>query len=327
MAELQLKSNRFRIEREADWRRLETLLAKVEAGSPRKLTTRELLEVPVLYRSALASLSTARSISLDQSLVDYLEALCARAYFLVYGARASLSERVGRFFAHDWPAAVRALWRETLAAAALGALGAVLAYLAVRADPDWFYAFMSAQQAEGRDPAATAEALRKTLYASGDWLSVLAAYLFTHNAQIALLAFALGFAVCIPTAALLVSNGVALGAFLAVFAAKGLTFQAVGWLMIHGVTELFAITLAGAAGFSIGLAVAFPGARTRMEAAAHAGRRAGTAMAGVVIMLFVAGLLEGLGRQLIQADLLRYGVAATSAVAWGLYFYAPRRAL
>ena len=32
MAELELKSHRFRTEREADWRRLEALLARVERG-------------------------------------------------------------------------------------------------------------------------------------------------------------------------------------------------------------------------------------------------------------------------------------------------------
>ena len=44
MAELHLKSWRFRAEREADWRRLETLLGKAEAGGAAKLKRDELLE-------------------------------------------------------------------------------------------------------------------------------------------------------------------------------------------------------------------------------------------------------------------------------------------
>ena len=35
MSELILKSHRFRAEREADWRRLESLLARLEAGERR----------------------------------------------------------------------------------------------------------------------------------------------------------------------------------------------------------------------------------------------------------------------------------------------------
>jgi uncharacterized membrane protein SpoIIM required for sporulation len=327
MAELQLKSHRFRAEREADWRRLETLLARVEKGGARKLNRDELVQMPVLYRQALSSLSVARAISLDQGLVSYLESLCTRAYFFVYGTRSRPLERLAGFFAHEWPRAVQGLWRETLVSGLLGAVGTVGAYVLVRRDADWFYGFIPEALAGGRDPTASTQFLRDTLYLRPhvhETLSALAAFLFTHNSQIALFAFALGFALCLPTAGLMLFNGAMLGAFLALFASRGLALQATGWLMIHGVTELFAVTLAGAAGFSIGWAVAFPGERTRVDAAAEAGRRGASVMAGVIIMLFVAGLLEGFARQLITNDLVRLSIAAVSALAWGLYFYLPR---
>jgi len=118
-------------------------------------------------------------------------------------------------------------------------------------------------------------------------------------------AFALGFAFCIPTAFLLMYNGFALGAFVAVFSDKALGFEVGGWLIIHGATEIFAIILAGAAGLHIGKAVAFPGDLSRTQAASKAGGTASLLMAGVVIMLFFAGLLEGFGRQLITSDLIQ----------------------
>jgi uncharacterized membrane protein SpoIIM required for sporulation len=329
MAELQLKSHRFRAEREADWRRLETLLFRVEKGGARKLNRDELVEMPVLYRQALSSLSMARAISLDQGLIAYLESLCTRAYFFVYGTRSRPLERIAGFFAYEWPRAVQGLWRETLASGALMIAGTIGAYILVSRDADWFYGFIPQALASGRAPTATTKFLHDTLYQASDvhqTLSTLAAFLFTHNAQIAIFAFALGFALCLPTAGLMVFNGCMLGAFLALFASRGLALQATGWLMIHGVTELFAVTLAGAAGFSIGWAVAFPGERTRVDAAADAGRRGATVMAGVIVMLFVAGLLEGFARQLIRDDIARLSIAAASALAWGLYLYLPRRA-
>jgi uncharacterized membrane protein SpoIIM required for sporulation len=328
MAELQLKSHRFRAEREVDWRRLESLLSRVERGGARRLNRDELVEMPVLYRQALSSLSMARAISLDQGLIGYLESLCTRAYFFVYGTRSRPLERLAGFFIREWAAAVQALWRETLVSAALMAAGAVGAFILVSRDPDWFYGFIPQALAAGRDPTATTAFLRETLYhkaTAHEALSTLAAFLFTHNSQIAIFAFALGFALCLPTAGLMVFNGCMVGAFLALFAAHGLLVPATGWMMIHGVTELFAVTLAGAAGFSIGWAVAFPGERTRIDAAADAGRRGATVMAGVVVMLFVAGLLEGFARQLIQVDAVRLGIATATAVVWGLYLYLPRR--
>src|ERR1700712_3633479 len=98
MDELKLKSYRFRAEREADWGRLEQLLARADGRGPPGLSDDQLLAAPVLYRAALSSLSAARATSLDQGLIDYLESLCARAYFFVYGARMTLGGRIEKFF-------------------------------------------------------------------------------------------------------------------------------------------------------------------------------------------------------------------------------------
>jgi len=105
---------------------------------------------------------------------------------------------------------------------------------------------------------------------------------------------------------------------------KGLGAALGGWLIIHGSTELFAITLAGAAGFRIGLAVGFPGRRSRLDSAVAAGRTGGTAMAGVVLMLLVAGLLEGIGRQTINLDWERYALGLSVFAGWLIYYYLPR---
>jgi uncharacterized membrane protein SpoIIM required for sporulation len=328
MRDLQLKSRRFRAERDGDWRRLESLLARVEGRSAAGLSDEELLAIPVLYRATLSSLSVARATSLDHSLIDYLEGLSTRAYFFVYGARAGIATRLGRFFRETWPMAVRGLWRETLVSLAITVAAAVVGYVLVTDDPSWFGGMVGEGLASGRDPTATTAFLRHTLYDDGGGkapLAALAAYLFSHNAQIAIFAFALGFAFCLPTAFLLAQNGLMLGAFFALFVSHGLGFELGGWIFIHGVTELFAIILGGAAGFRIGWRVAFPGDRTRLDAAAEAGRAAAPVVAGVVLMLVVAGLLEGFARQLIQNDWARYAIAISSLIIWTGYFYLPRR--
>lgn len=321
-----LKSQRFRQAREDDWRRLERLMDKAEKGSAARLSDTEILAVPVLYRSTLSALAVARETSLDQGLIEYLETLSARAYFFVYGSRATLQDRLASFFRRDWPASVRGLWRETLVSTGLMLLGALVGGWLVLHEPEWFYAFVPGELSGGRDPAATTEALRATLDGTegAGGLSAFAAFLFTHNAQVALLAFALGFALCVPTALLVLYNGATLGAFFALFASRGLGVELGGWLLIHGVTELFAVVLAGAAGLRIGWSVAFPGRARRLDAAVEAGRTAGVAMGGVVVMLLFAGLLEGFGRQLIADTGARYAVAAVTALIWGLYFYGPR---
>ncbi|MES1158916.1 MAG: stage II sporulation protein M, partial [Terricaulis silvestris] len=139
-----------------------------------------------------------------------------------------------------------------------------------------------------------------------------------------LFAFALGIAFCLPSVLLIAYNGATLGAMMQIFQAHGLGLQFTGWIFIHGVTELFAIIIAGAAGIRIGWALAFPGGLTRLQAAERAGRQGGVAMLGVVVMLFIAGLLEGFARQIIVEDVARFAVAATTGAIWLSYFYFPR---
>jgi uncharacterized membrane protein SpoIIM required for sporulation len=323
MKTLTLKSHRFRAEREAAWKELEALLDKFEKGRAVRLSDEEIIALPVLYRAALSSLSVARAISLDQNLIAYLESLSTRAYFCVYGTRARLGERIAGFFVYGWRAAVRSLWIETLFSAGLTFLGIVVAYVMTRSGADWFYSFIPADLAQGRDPTASTGDLKNAIFSTPhtDGLAVFATFLFNHNTEVAFLAFALGFACCLPTAFLMILNGATLGALLAVYAEHGLGIEFGGWVLIHGVTELFAVTLAGAAGFKLGWALAFPGNLSRADALAAAGRTAALVMAGVVIMLAVAGLLEGFARQLITSTPLRYTVAIATGVFWLSFFY------
>jgi uncharacterized membrane protein SpoIIM required for sporulation len=322
-----MKSYRFREEREADWKQLEQIIQRAESRGVSGLSDRDMERLPGLYRQAVSSLSVARTISLDQNVVAYLETLCARAYFFVYGTRSRMSERIAQFFARDWAAAVSAAKGPTLLAFLCLFGGAVLAFFLTLNDNEWYWTFHGGW--DSRNPHATYDELRATLYETDrdiiDMLGAFAAQLFSHNSGIAIFAFALGFALGIPTAVLLIYNGVYLGSFYAVFWQKGLAFELTGWLFIHGVTELFAVILAGAAGFMIGGAVAFPGRKTRMESMRNAGEKASMVIIGAIVMLFLAALLEGFGRQLINSDTVRYTIAGTSLLFWLGYFYLPRR--
>lgn len=312
----------FRAEREGDWLRLEQLLDRVERRSARALADEDLLEIPILYRQALSSLSVARDTVLDADLIAYLEALSARAYFVVYGTRTGFARWMGEFLRARWPQTVRALWPEILASLLVMVAGIAAGYLLVRANPDWFYAFVPGDLAGGRDPTASTASLRAGLYnkSDGAGLGAFATFLFTHNAQVSIGAFALGFAFGVPSALLMIYNGTTIGAFFALYASRGLGPDLGGWLLIHGTTELLAIVLAGAAGLHIGRTLAFPAGRERAAAAAEAGRRASLVMVGVIVMLLVAGLLEGYGRQLVTSAPLRYAIAAAMLALWLAYF-------
>ncbi len=318
-----LRSDRFRLEREADWKRLEEIVARMEKGRLRKLSDEDMLALPVLYRTVASSLSIARETSLDAATLAYLETLVQRAWFIVYGPRASLASWLRRFLGGGWSAAVRAIWLDVLVALAVMVAGTVVGWLLVSADSEWYHALVPGQFADARVPGASREALRATIFGSEgqDALGMFAAYLFSNNAQVSILAFALGFAFGIPSLMLLVQNTATLGAMLWLFHGQGLLVDFIGWLSIHGTTELFAILLAGGAGLHIGRSMAFPGERSVLQAAGESGRRSAQVMAGVVLMLVVAAALEGFARQLIDETPSRFAVGGAMLLFWLLYFY------
>jgi len=153
-------------------------------------------------------------------------------------------------------------------------------------------------------------------------LGVFASYLFSHNTKIGIMCFCLGFLIGLPTLLLLFYNGLVLGAFVGVFHQHGLLFEVLGWLLPHGIPEITAILLCGAAGLTLGQGLLFPGRYKRSEALRRAGTQASMVVFGSILLFFVAALIEGFFRQLVHNDALRYAFAALQLLwlgAWVLW--------
>lgn len=317
-------SVRFRRERQRAWVELEGLVARCEKQGFLHLGAEKVARLPVLYRAALSSLGVARASVLDRSLLEYLESLVARAYLVVYAPKRSMVAVVAQFAAHGFPAAVRSIRWHVLVAALLLLLGGGIAYAMVQADPESYYLFVDAQMAQGRDPTASAEDLRRTLFGAGGSehadLLTFATFLFTHNSSVGIMTYGTGFLFGLPVALLLFYNGMMLGAMTALFHMRGLDVEWWSWILPHGVTEMLAIVLCGAAGLAVGQGLVFPGPHGRLDQLAKVGRRMGAVVAGSVCMLLLAGMIEGVFRQTVDSVPVRYLLATVFAVAWTAYF-------
>ena len=321
---MKLRSYQFRKEREESWQELERLVEQGEKRGLGNLTTKDMFRLPVLYRAALSSLSVSRSITLETNVVSYLESLSSRAYFILYGARGNPGRYIVDFFRRRFPEEVRAAFFPILISAAVMLLGGVVGFILSYGSADWFYTFIPETMAQGRTPANTTEELRTTLFQSNvpelGALSIFSTFLFTHNARIGMMAFALGFAFGFPTILLLFYNGATLGAFVSLFVSRGLGFELAGWLLVHGTTELLAIVLCGGAGLVLARGVIFPASLSRRESLAKRGKGAGIIVIGTVFLFFTAGLLEGYARQLILVTETRLLIGGLMLGFWLLYF-------
>jgi uncharacterized membrane protein SpoIIM required for sporulation len=107
---------------------------------------------------------------------------------------------------------------------------------------------------------------------------------------------------------------------LGLFAHYGLA----GWLRTcvagHGVLELTAIFIAGGAGLLVARGLIAPGDLTRRDALVLAGRRAGQLVAAAVLLLCLAGAIEGLLSASDAAPVYKYAVSAASVALLACYF-------
>jgi uncharacterized membrane protein SpoIIM required for sporulation len=318
------QSVRFRREREASWLELEALVEQVRESGLGSLSAEQLEAFPLLHRSVLSSLSVARAIALDRALVEYLDSLALRSFLAFYAPPVDRFEAVRRFLVEGFPGAVRALRVHVAIALAALILGVVSGYVLVNGDEHhWFAALVPADLAGDRGPASSrAELLQGELFAPvpENVFGGIANVLFSHNTLVALLAFGLGMLAGVPAILLTVYQGIILGAFIALHAHRGLTYEFAGWVAIHGVTELLALTLFAAAGLRLGEILVFPSARSRPDALALHGPLAGKVAAGGVGMLAIAAVLEGYFRQAVANTDARLTIAVVSLIAWAAYF-------
>jgi uncharacterized membrane protein SpoIIM required for sporulation len=318
-----LRSARFRAEREADWQLLEKLVAEAEGRGLHRMEFSAARDLAASYRRATTSLAIAREISLDRALLDYLEALTARAYLCVYAPQARVGGLVRRFFAASAPKAIRRSWVFIAIGFLCMGLGMLTGFLLYFENEAWYFVFLPPELAGGRTPEATTGFLRSVIYDSNpdqSGLGAFATFLFSHNTRIAIFVFGLGVFLCAPAIMLTFYNGLSLGAMLALHVDRGLGWDMGGWLSIHGVTELSAICIACGGGVQLGASILFPGPLSRRTALQLAGRDAVKLALVAAFMLVVAAVMEGFLRQLVQDMTTRYTIGWGIGLLWLAWF-------
>ncbi|MBV9648279.1 MAG: stage II sporulation protein M, partial [Candidatus Eremiobacteraeota bacterium] len=200
--------------------------------------------------------------------------------------------------------------------ASVFAIAGAVAYAAVHARPLNAYALV---------PGAEIPFVQKTLHdsnfaASPSFAPTMSAVIITKNIQVAAMAFAGGMTLGVLTIWAILNNGLAIGALGALFAAKGFGLDFLATIAPHGVIEITAIQIAGAAGLLLAAGILAPGPLRRTDALKVNARRALTLLVGVACLLVVAGTIEGFFSPLRTPVSVRLAAGAFTAVALGTYF-------
>lgn len=281
-------------------RELKGILDREAAHGLSRLETRDLTRLPRLYRYTSSLIARLETGGHDPALSSEAQRLLGRAHLLLYRdldhSREPLPKRALRYFTNEVPRAVRAE-RKLLGASFALLYGLVLiAYFAVSSDLELAYSLLDpgvvAAEIRQLEETPAGEPFRGNFDFGGGESPGAAALIMTNNLRVALIFFVAGL---IPPLLLyiLTLNSLMLGTYTAVAGHWGQAGAITSILWCHGVLEIQAIVVAGAAGLVLVRALIAPGPWTRRHALVREGQRALTLVAAVLPMLIVAGLIEG----------------------------------
>ncbi|MDZ7631478.1 MAG: stage II sporulation protein M [Gemmatimonadaceae bacterium] len=288
------------------------------------LTEDEVTAFVEAYREVATDLARLRTADRGRGgeEVFTLSRLVSAGHNLLYRRPSQGIERIGRFIAFDIPREVRRSWRHVAVAAALLFVPAAATIVAIVRTPSLAQRMLPPGMIERAEQGLERGNTGADYLPNGEDEkgSVLSAFLMTNNIRVALVAFAGGITAGVLTVYALVFNGIAaLGAGVGLYITKGIGGQILGFVAAHGVLELSAICLAGAAGLLLATAMLVPGDRTRREALTANGARSLHLVACVVIFLILAGIIEGNISPSKLPDSAKFATAVITAI--GMVWY------
>ncbi|MFG1942047.1 stage II sporulation protein M [Nonomuraea sp. NPDC048826] len=277
------------------------------------LTGAEVDELVDLYQRVSTHLSIVRSSSADAMLAGRLSALVAKARSAVTGARSPAWREVVRFFTVSFPVvAYRTRWWW---------LATTVAFVAVA----WVLGAWVAGDPQVQATIASEEEITELVehefadYYSENPAASFASRVWINNAWVSLQVIAYAVVLGLPIPYVLWSNAANVGIAGGLMASRDKLDIFFGLITPHGLLELTAVFLAAAAGMRLGWTVIAPGPRRRVEVLAEQGRAVMAVALGLVVVLFVSGLIEAFVTPSGLPTAARVGIGVLAEVVFLAY--------
>ncbi len=264
----------------AEWQRLDALTQK------RRLEGPEIDEFVDLYQTATSHLSAMTTAAGNTAFSEQLSVRLSRARQKLTGQRSNPLAALARFFVIQLPAA---LYRTRWWSLAAGTFVVLLAVI---------YGFWVATNPAVLASLGTDAQLKQLVendfvnYYSENPAASFTGLVWTNNAWIAAQCLAFGITgVFVPY--ILLQNALGVGSTAGVMFGYGKGDVFFQYILPHGMLELTCVFVAAGAGLMLFWAWVSPGSRTRGAAIAAEGRALITVAVGMVIWLFISGIIEG----------------------------------
>ena len=289
-----------------EWERLAQL------GKQSRFTGPEADELIDRYQAGAAQLSAIRSTAGQSLQGDRLSLYLSRARLRFTGASSNVLSRMPAFFLRAIPAALYRIRWLSLAVTLASVVIAVLYFFWVAGD---------ARVLATIGPAGDLEQYAKedfVSYYSDHSGTSFTSFVWTNNAWLAAQCVAFGITGFFPLY-ILFTNAQSMGQIAAVMEHYDRLDVFFLYIAPHGQLELYSIFVAGAAGLAIFWSWIAPGPQKRAQALAAGGRSLITVAIGLVLSLFVSGIIEGFVTRQSWPWPIKIGIGTVALLAFLWY--------
>jgi uncharacterized membrane protein SpoIIM required for sporulation len=272
-----------------------------------------------LYIEITDHLSYAKTFYPTSNTERYLNALASQAHQKIYRTKRESKNRIISFWKTEFPMMFKQHHRELLIAFLVFAFFTFVGAFSAANEGDFVrsilgdgYVNMTLENIEKGDPMAVYKKI-------GEFNMFLG--ITINNIRVALMAFVYGFLLGIGTLMIMLQNGIMLGSFQYFFYEKGLLWESMRTIWIHGTIEISVIIIAGSAGLVLANGMLFPGTYTRLESFKRGVKNGLKIILSTVPFFFIAGFLEGfVTRHTEMPDWLAI-VIITGSLALIIFYY------
>ena len=248
-------------------------------------------ELSALYLEVTDHLSFAKTFYPQSKTTQYLNHLASQSHQKIYKTKRESSKRFITFFTDEFPLLMHRYQKHLLLSFATFILFAIIGAYSAATDGAYVrsilgdgYVNMTLENIANNDPMRVYKEMNETEMFLG---------ITINNIKVALMAFIFGILFCVGSLFMMMKNGVMLGSFQYFFYEKGVLWESVRTIWIHGTIEISVIIIAGAAGLVLGSGILFPGTYTRLESFKRSMKDGLKIVVSTIPFFIVAGFLEG----------------------------------
>lgn len=277
-----MKESAFVKQNKLRWEEFEKVVQHNQQASPDRLAE--------LFIQITDDLSFARTHYAESRTTKYLNALASKMHLEIYRNKQEDKNRFISFWKYELPEVMYSVRKTLLLAFIIFIVAGIMGAVSAKYDDTFVrlilgdgYVNMTLENIENGNPTKVYEEQSELMmFVMITW----------NNVMVSFLVFVYGIFASLGTGYFLFNNGLMVGAFIMFFALEQKLDQALPVIMLHGTIELSSIVIAGAAGFTMGNSLLFPGTYSRLISFKMGALKGMKIVMGLVPFFILAGFIE-----------------------------------